>query len=395
MKKMKTIIVCLMLLLGGVSVSAQSNIAEVLKTIENNNNTLKSFRESAEAQKLGNKTGIYLPGPEVGFNYLFGKPENIGKRTDISVMQSFDFATVSGLKARTANERNNLVDLQYQTDRLQILLEAKQYCLDLIYYNALAHELGIRLQHAQTIAEAYEKRLKNGDANILESNKAKLNLSAVQGEIARVEVERATTRAQLLRLNGGTDIALDDTQFPSADLPLNFEEWFSQSAQKYPALALLKQEIAVNKKELSLNKAMALPSFSAGYMSERVVGERYQGVSVAVSIPLWENKNRIKQAKTALKAAELREADGKGQVYNQLKILYARTQGLKTTAQNYRDALRTINNTDLLKKALDTGEISLLDYIVEIGLYYDTVNRALETEKDYQKAFAELSAVEM
>ena len=47
------------------------------------------------------------------------------------------------------------------------------------------------------------------------------------------------------------------------------------------------------------------------------------------------------------------------------------------------------------EKALDTGEISLLDYIVEIGLYYTTVNQALEAERDYQKAIAELSAVEL
>ena len=49
----------------------------------------------------------------------------------------------------------------------------------------------------------------------------------------------------------------------------------------------------------------------------------------------------------------------------------------------------------LLKKALDAGEISMLDYILQLGLYYDSVNQALQAELDYQKAFAELSAVEL
>lgn len=57
--------------------------------------------------------------------------------------------------------------------------------------------------------------------------------------------------------------------------------------------------------------------------------------------------------------------------------------------------METANSTDLLKKALDAGEISLLEYILEIGLYYDTVNQALEAERDYQKAYAELSAVQL
>jgi hypothetical protein len=57
--------------------------------------------------------------------------------------------------------------------------------------------------------------------------------------------------------------------------------------------------------------------------------------------------------------------------------------------------LETANNTDLLTKALNLGQISILDYIVEIGLYYETVNRTLEAERDYQKAYAELTAVEL
>ena len=68
---------------------------------------------------------------------------------------------------------------------------------------------------------------------------------------------------------------------------------------------------------------------------------------------------------------------------------------MKMTADKYRQSLATVNNTDLLKKALDAGEISLLDYILEMGLYYNTVNQMLEAERDYQKAFAELSAFEL
>ncbi|MGL5228345.1 MAG: TolC family protein, partial [Bacteroidales bacterium] len=83
------------------------------------------------------------------------------------------------------------------------------------------------------------------------------------------------------------------------------------------------------------------------------------------------------------------------QLYSQLQTLYNRTSGLKNVADNYRAALSSANNSILLKKALDAGEISLLDYIVEIGLYYNTINQALQAELDYQKAFAELSAAEL
>ena len=49
----------------------------------------------------------------------------------------------------------------------------------------------------------------------------------------------------------------------------------------------------------------------------------------------------------------------------------------------------------LLKKALDMGEISLLDYLLEMQYYYDAVENALAAEKDFELALADLSAVEL
>ena len=392
---MRTIIISILAILASTSLFAQNNMSSVLSSIEENNTTLKALRESAEADKLENRTGLTLSNPEVGFNYLWGNPGNIGNRTDFSVTQTFDIPTITGMKSRVANEKNNLIEWQYKADRMNILLEAKQYCIELIYYNALKKELDLRLQHAETIAEGYKQRMDRGDANILEYNKVRLNLSTIQGEMSKIDVERNALIEQLKRLNGGNEVRLDDYQFGNVELPLNFGDWYVQAEQNNTVFAYVKQEIEVSKRQVSLSKAMGLPTFSAGYMSEKVVGQRYQGISVGVSIPLWENKNRVRQAKAAVRAAESREADSKQQFYGQLQILYSRTFGLKATAESYRKSMETANSTDLLKKALDAGEISLLEYILEIGLYYDTVNQSLEAERDYHKAYAELSAVQL
>ena len=384
-----------MALFASISLNAQNNVTTALKAIEENNNTLKALKETVKAQKLENKTGIYLSNPEVGFNYLWGNPSTIGNRTDFSISQTFDIPTITGMKSKIADEHNALVEWQYKAERMNILLEAKQYCIELIYFNALKKELDIRLQHAQTIASGYQNRLNSGDANILEYNKAQLSLSATTGEIARIDVERNALLSQLKRLNGGLDIVMDDYQFNQKQLPLNFDDWYLQAEQKNPILAYIKQEVVVSQKQVSLNKAKGLPTFSAGYMSENVVGQRFQGLTMGVSVPLWENKNRVKQAKSAVVAAQARQTDSKQQFYNQLQIQYNRALGLKNTAESYRESLVMANSTELLKKALDAGEISLLNYMVELGMYYNMVNQTLEAERDYQKALAELSAVEL
>lgn len=71
---MRTIIL-IMVLLASVSLVAQENIDSILFSIEENNSTLKALREETNAQKLGNKTGIYLSDPDVEFGYLWGNPE--------------------------------------------------------------------------------------------------------------------------------------------------------------------------------------------------------------------------------------------------------------------------------------------------------------------------------
>lgn len=392
---MRHIIISAIILLASLSLHAQQDINAVLASIEENNTTLQASRETMEAQKLANRTGIYLSNPEVEFGYLWGDPATIGKRTDFSVTQSFDLATLTGRKSSVANEQNVLAEWEYKMERMNILLEAKRYCIDLIYYNALLQELDLRLKHAETIAAGYEERLKRGDVSLLEYNKARLNLSSAQGEISRVEVERSSLLEQLKRLNGGEAISVESAEFEPLLLPPRFDDWYLSAEEQSPALAYIRQQVAIEKQQVALSKAMNLPTLTAGYLSEKVVGETYQGFTVGVSIPLWENKNQVKQARAAVKAAESRVEDGKQQFYSGLQLLYNRTAGLKTTAENYRQSLEMANSSELLKKALDAGEMSLLEYVLEMGLYYDTVNRALEAERDYQLAYAELSAVEL
>lgn len=388
-------IIFIVALMASVTSFAQNNVTSVLSSIEENNTTLKALRESVEAQKLGNKTGIYLANPEVEFNYLWGNPGPIGNRNDISVSQTFDIPTIFGMKSRLADNKNQLVDLQYKSDRINILIQAKQFCIDLIYYNALKKELAIRLEHAETMATAYTDRLEQGDANQLEYNKVLLNLSTVRGEMSRIDVEREALSSQLRGLNGGIDLPLESFQYGTKSLPRNFDDWFVGAEEKNPVLQYVKEQIELSNQEVKLNKAMGLPSFTAGYMREQTLGQSYQGVRFGVSIPLWENKNRVKQAKANVFVAKAKQYEMQQQFYSQLQTLYLRASGLQQTSIEYRESFTSLSNTDLLKKALDAGEISLLSYIIEIGLYYDIVNQALTAERDYQKAFADLSAIEL
>lgn len=388
-----TIIAALLLPLGAMAMT--EGFEPVLTEIEKNNSTLSALREEAGANKLNNLTGLTLANPEVEFNYLWGSPSEIGSRKDFSVTQTFDFATLLGYKRNVAERQNNLIDLQLKQERLNILLEAKKNLIDLVYYNGLRKELTTRLNYAQYLADAYNERLEKGDANILEVNKVKLNLTSTLNELRRVEIERESLLNNLKRLNGGIPLNFEENNYTREVLPPDFDSWYQVAEVKNPVLQYVRGETDLANEEVKLSKSKGLPSFSTGYAMEKTLGQNYQGISFGISIPLWENKNRVKQAKASVRASQSKEKDVRLQFYTSLSGLYNKTRGLQKVALDYSASLASLNNSALLQKALNSGEISLLDYIVENGLYYDAVNQALQAQRDYEISLAELQVFEL
>lgn len=381
--------------LSAVTVQAQSRYDKMLEQVEANSIRLRALSEQMEAQKLASCTGIFLTNPEVEFNYLWGNPSVIGNRTDFKVKQSFDFPSAYAYRSQIAGKENANAELMYKSERINLLLSAKEICIRLTYYNALAKQCEVRLHNARQIAQSFKQKAESGDANVIETNKAQLNLTNVENELAQIEVERQGLLSELKRLNGGAEIRFDDTAFIHSAIAADFESWYAEAEVKSPVLQYVQGQIEINEKRVSLNKAMGLPKFSAGYMMEKVVGQNFQGVSVGVSIPLWENKNRVKQAKADVKASQTVAEDTRVQFYNELQNLFARATTLQKSVASYRSSLSNHNNEELLKKALDGGEISLLDYLMETQYYYNAIGNLLASERDLELSIAQLSAVEL
>lgn len=364
-----------------------SLVSQILK----NNKTLEAYRQKADAEKIGNKTGIYLSNPEVEFNYLWGSPSVIGNRTDVSVRQSFDFPTAYRYRNQISDLRNEQAELNYQKQHKEILLQARLICVELTSNFARQKELSARLGNASKIADVYQAKFKNGEANVLEFNKAQLVLLNLTKEKETLDIEGKELASQLVLLNGGNAIDFTDSEFQPLSIPADFEQWYANAEGANPVLQWLKQEIEVLQKQEKLNQAQSLPKFQAGYMSEKVVGQQFQGVTVGVSIPLWENKNTVRYVQAQAAAAQSLQTDQKLQFYNNLKALYLRAVGLQKNLIDYRQKLQECNNSNLVLKALDKGEISLLEYLFELTVYYESVDQLIETERNLHRAWVELN----
>ncbi len=388
---MKPIIFYILLIVcASASIHAQQGFASILDEIEKNSTSLHALKKHAEAEQLSSRTGIFLQNPEVGFNYLWGSPTAIGNRTDFNVTQSFDFPSAYKYKSNISDLLMSQSELEYQYERINLLYEARLICIELVYYNALLEENRTRLDYAENIAEAVAKMYEEGGISILDHNKAQLNLANAANDHAMLQAEANNLLAELARLNGGREISMDLQQYPPVLLPADFDIWYKEAEQKNPLLQYMNREVEISENEEKLSRAMSLPKFSAGYMSEKVVGEKYQGLSVGMSIPLWENKNTVKAARAQTAANMAMASDSQLQLYSMLKNQYRKALDLKQISEAYSASLIASNTTDLLKQAYDLGQISLIEYLVEVQFYYETMVKALNTRREMQRAVAEI-----
>ena len=390
----KYIIIWSAFLLLPISLKAQNTIDTILLQIESNNTTLSALRTRAEAQKIGNKTGVYLQNPEIGYNYVWGSPAVIGNRTDVSIIQTFDFPSAYRFKSKISNIRNEQAELEYQGQRKAILYEARTLLSDIIYSNALIKENSTRISRAQAIADAFKTKFENGETGILEFNKAMLYLLNKTKDLDALLIERNVFHQQLAALNGGKTIELKESFLPVQLLPAEFDQWYIHAEQTNPALLWLKQEIEASQQQIKLDRALALPKATTGYMSEKIVGESFSGITLGVSIPLWENKNKVKYAKSQATALQVMQHDKRLQFYNLLKAQYDKAMSLQQLVNRYKDDLQSFDNSVLLKKALDMGEITLIEYLMELSLTYTAIDNLLKIENELNIAVANLKQYE-
>lgn len=369
---------------------AQEGIGEFLKIIEENNSTLKALRLQAEAEKKENYTDINMSDPDIEAGYSWGDRRAEGDRYEINVKQAFDFPTAYGYRKKIAAMRNKESDFEYERQRREILLEARLLYVESAYRSENKKVLAERVEKARQLFEAYEKRMKNGDADIIEYNKTRLDLVNTEKKYQLNDLELDNIMKEICRLNGGQPCGFSDFNYSGYLPPADFERWFEGVKLKNPILRLSSQQIQTANMQVKLMQALSLPKFTAGYHNGFEAGARFNGFIVGMTVPLWENKNKVKASKAKSIALEMEYKDEALQFYNTLQNQYNKAVKLKALLEEYEKLLSYSNDYDLLKKALEQGQMSAITFIQELTVYYETVDLFMETRRDLGLASARL-----
>ena len=384
---MKKFIIMLMLCLP-IGMQAQ-NIDQVLQSIEANNKELLSQKQLTKAQKMENRTENNLPDPTVSYSSFYKNGAGPGHGTELVATQGFDFPTQYITRNRQAEMENEAIDLQQQAFRRDVLLRAKNLCLDLILLNQEKALMDIRMKNADELEALYAKRLEAGDANILEVNKIKMERMNVQTEVAQNNAAHRTALQSLLAMNGNMPVEFSESTYPEIKEILDYNQLRDEVVASDYSLQAAVAFTRAAEKQVSVDKQNWLPKLEAGFRRNTDTGMSMNGFVVGGSIPLFSNRKKVQIAKAQAISAQLMQEDALLHVENNLMALYNEMTQLKEAMHAY-DVPLMYRSLDLLKQALTEGQISLIEYFVEAETVYKNLQAYMKLENQYQKIMADI-----
>lgn len=374
---------------------AQSGIDRVLQSVEAENLTLKAERELMIAKGETFHTGYYPANPEVSYSLLFGENAVAGDKEEFGISQSFEFPTVYFNKLELAKKQQTLLAVEFNDFRRNILYKAGGLCYRIIRANQSNNELARRLRIAEDVKTAFDTKYKAGDIGVLDLNKSDMNLLKAQTEFDLNLIERTKLLTDLRAMNGGKTIALPDTVYPKRVVEVYFDQSFGKSSKSNPYLKQLRAEIEVSRVQADVTSSSSYPKINIGFRNVNEAGFNFSGFAAGISIPLYENINKTDAAELQVKAAEIKLESYLSEYETELKASYEKVRSLSKSVKKFREMFGALDNTELLRRSLELGNISTLEYFLELEYYSDMKDRFLDLELEFNLALGELFKYEL
>jgi outer membrane protein, heavy metal efflux system len=387
MKNKITLILALILVFTN-SIQSQT-INEILKIIETNNMDIQAAQKMLESKKYEYKNMVMPEGPEFSYGYFPETSSNPGPKETFEISQSFQMPVFYQNQSALSKLMVEQEKLAFNQVRQTVLLEANNLLIELIYSKKMSILIQNRLTDAESVFQAFSKRLDIGDVNVLEVNRSKLNLLHLQNKSKTMQNEVRSIIQQLTTLNSGHELNIELIDYP-AEYNIGFETLLAEKQNADPELLYLLKQTESSTRLVKVTKNLQLPSFSLGYAGETVADEKFRGFVIGMSVPLWGGSSAIKKAKYESQFVTLNNQALQSRIITELQVQIEKVKTLKENLDNYSATFNSINNIELLKKSLELGEISTIEYFTEISYYYQFYDDLLLAEKEYHQAVNEL-----
>lgn len=387
--KMKKIIYSIALLLLYLPVSSQS-LDSLQASVKRNNHQLNAMEKWLEGEQARSRTGVYPDNPEVSYIYLWGNSQNFGNQQEFEVLQSFKFPGFYSSKADVQQQEFVKKQFLVQKSGYEIMHKVRVTFFKVVWLQKKVELLQARKQESEKLVNIMKNGFSSGEVSKPAYDKARILDIGFRNELQQTTTDIGVYKDLLQQMNG--DKPIGETYF---NYPMNWnlpglDSLLNELPNKNLEIQIARSFAEENELNVKMEKMNSLPEIQAGYKSESFLNQKLNGVHAGVTIPLWQNKNRIKQAKleTAWSQASVQHVE------STIKAeIVAQYNSVKTALDSYLGLKDILGEEQVSENSLDllqASQISFPEYLMEMQFIFESQNKYLEIEKDYFERMSEL-----
>ncbi len=353
---------------------------------------VEALKSKLRAETANSLTTNNLNDPEVEFEHQWGM-KGIGNKWGVSVSQGFDWPGTYPARSSAAKLMRKASQSSFDSELSELRLKVKLSLIDLCHANRDAALLDSIKSSLTQLLDKYRTSFDKGETTILDVKKIEIELLGVTRQLNEAIIAREAIVGELRAVNPGfgweNTLSLD--QYPAEDGVRTEAEYAEILRQNDNQSRYLN-----NMKELSLANAKVernsrMPGFSVGYRYDYELGERFNGLSVGVTLPLFSNRNKVKAAMDEADSYQSAMVSRNTALEAEWNAMRQQAIRLGEECEQYERILTTSDTQRLLKMALDGGEISLLDYLQETAYFKQAQRDYIATEHEMHTVLAKLN----
>lgn len=397
LKRKAGVAALIVILFCSMAINAQQpnriNLKQAVQMALDSNLSVRSAEYSVRVQKT--LKGAAWDIPKTAVEGQYGQFNSYSKDNSFTVSQSFSFPTVYANQHKLAGANVKSSEWELKSTQLEIATQVKQVYRQLTYLHA-KHKLFLWQDSLYSgFLRAAELRLKTGETNRLEMITARSQSMEVRNQLNQLNADILIYNQKMgVLTNSSTPVSVADTLLSRIDFLPPAD---STIVSANPTLGFMQQQSEISKAETSMERSRMLPDFSVGYFSQTMQGEqeingvprtfgkgdRFSGIQVGISIPLWFAPYTAK-----IKAAKQKTQQAQINAENYSKTLAGNYQSLLGEYSKYASNLdyyekQAIPEADLIidqaTKSYRAGAMDYLDYI-------QNLSRALGIKQNYLDA---------
>lgn len=400
-------LVLLALMLGVSNLNAQNSSsldAWITQGLKYNNSVLAAEAEVKSSQYF-KKTSTEIGKTNVSLTYgQYNSYAN--KDNNLSITQSIPFPTTFAAKSKLAGSVIESNVLKKKLTEAEVVYQIKQVYYGWLNLNQRKELLLRRDSVYRALAKASALRYKTGESNLLEKSSTEARSKEIENQLMQMENDKLALAARLKSLLTVPVLSFEESDFKEAVLSLQVD---SSLASKNPFVEYMKQQINIAENQKKVDKNGFLPDITLGYFNQTLFGvpygndfnapianygNRFQGFSAGISIPLWfaPQNAKVKAAEYSKRNAEFQYKQAQSNTRSEIEAAY--TQYLKTQKSLQYYKLSGLPNADLITKqsaiAFQKGEINYTQHVLNLQQADEIKHNYLQTLLEYNYSVAAL-----